>query len=234
MTSADAICVSKYAMRRCPNCNRVYPTSDKYYFCVEDGTNLLSESEAVEAVTLQGVSSEAPTLNIPSGAVRSENVTAFEMAERLNRIGELETLRDDLHRKEEAIKYAHDEVDSLLASVHKQVSEINESFPNVDIEFLVIENRQVAIVANSYGLKISWQQPYRNNLMESRLIIVEYRRGSNTLGLEERVLSKIMCELDVIQGFELGWKDRKRFISTQNLARECVTRFMSLLQDRPA
>jgi hypothetical protein len=187
-------------------------------------------SEASEAATLPGVPSEAPTLNIRD-SVSTQNATALKMAEQVNRARELEQFRSDLRRDNDAVQYALAAIDSLLESVHLQVAELNESFPDIGIEYLNKGDRQVAVVSSGYGVKISWQQPYRNSLSESRLVIVDYRRGRSAS--DEREFTKTVCDFNVNDGFEPGWMDRKRFIKTNDLAQECVNRLMTLLHDRP-
>jgi hypothetical protein len=218
-------------MRRCSNCNRIYPSSDDYRFCRVDGTSLLSESEAAEALTLQNVPVDMPTLKIPEGMVVTQNAAALEMAERVSKNRWLEQLRADLHRSEEALKYAHAAVDALLDDVQQQVREINDSFSNVKIKYLITDERQVALTSEGYGVKISWQQCYVNTLRESRLVVVEYRRGRTAS--DEREFAKVVFAFDVSADFQPVWRDRQRIVSTDVLAQECVNRLMTLLTDRP-
>jgi hypothetical protein len=191
---------------------------------------LLSEDEAAEASTLKAAPVDIPTVKIPEGIVLTQNAAALELVEQINQARELEQLRKDLNRREEAVDYAQDAVDFLLDNIQTQVVEISRSFPKVKIDYLVTDQRQAVITSEGYGVKISWQQPF-NTLQESQLLVVEYRRG-RTAG-EEREFAKVPFNFDVSADFQPVWQDRQRIVTTDLLARECVNRLMTLLKDRP-
>jgi hypothetical protein len=112
-----------------------------------------------------------------------------------------------------------------------QAEEINSSFSKVKVDCLITKDRQAVLTSEGYGVKISWQQQYVNNLRESQLVIVEYRRGR--VGEKDREFTRSEFTFGLDHEFKPGWKSGYRFIGTEGLAQECVNRLMTLLKDRP-
>lgn len=211
-------------MRRCPNCNRLYPSSETYNYCRYDGTSLLTPDEASEAPTIEARGDGPPTLRA-NDPMPPKNIDAIEKAVGLETKRQQKELSRDLRDSAEGLKLAEDEVDSLLNLVQIQVVEVSRSAPSLQIELLILEERQAALVGSGYGVKISWQNSY-GHLRESRLVIVEYKRKTETDF--ERLIFDFMFDPD----FRLGWKQREesRFLTSEKLAAECIDRLLSLIK----
>ena len=104
---------------------------------------------------------------------------------------------------------------------------------------------QTCVLRNwNLGLDVSWEQHYRGSTEGAKLGIREFQGniripGESLAGVHPippKMLSETFYEPTLSREFELGWvKSTRRtkepdFVSTDELAEECMTQFLNLLR----
>ena len=106
------------------------------------------------------------------------------------------------------------------------------------------EIMQTCVLRNwNLGLDVSWEQHYRGSTEGAKLGIASFRAIYAFLAtlagvhpIPPKMLSETFYEPTLSREFELGWvKSTRRtkepdFVSTDELAEECMTQFLNLLR----
>lgn len=214
-------------MRHCPKCNRIYPSSDDNRFCLNDGTNLLTQEEAAKAPTFQDNVADFPTLEIKGEA--ELNSATLEKAARISRAREIKELHDTLYNTEDGVRYALEAVENLLSQVEKQAKRINEIHPRVNIKFSLVEKNAANVFSGGCEVSISWAQMSEDTLEDGELW-VRGSRGSSSYDEQDETF-EAGFKFDVNSDFQMGWVEmgEKRFVTSEKLAGECLDRLINLL-----
>jgi hypothetical protein len=163
------------------------------------------------------------------------------------RKAELNRAEDDyrlakLHMySDEGIANIHSKVDELFDAIRKQCDEVNAAGA-ARIEYL-IDRQQHAIeeIITRSGPRVSlivvWFQAYRNRLEGSFLGVREFNERMSVPPGYVRIqhadlVKEAKYEPDISRGLEYGWtpqKGQKDFLSSMELANQCVIQFLDLV-----
>lgn len=215
-------------MRRCSNCNRIYPSSDTHRFCLADGTSLLTSEETAEAPTLAGNIGDYPTIELKE--LPNLNPALLGMAARVSHEEAIKELHASLYGLSgEGVKYAREEIKAVINQMAEQTKALTELHPRVKVEFKSIKRTAAVILSELYSVRVSWQQPRTNTIDGAELIVLEQRRGRRgRFGKAEDIHTTAFL-FDVNSDFQMGWRDQRggRFVNSEKLAGECLERLMS-------
>jgi hypothetical protein len=217
-------------MRRCPNCNRIYPPSDTYRFCLSDGTSLLTPAETAEAPTLEGKIGDYPTVELKD--LPNLNPTLLQMAARVSHEEAIKELRASLYGLAgEGVKHAREEIIVVINRMAEQTKTLTELHPRVKVEFKSIKKTAAALLSELYSVKVSWHQPRANTIDGAELIVLEQRRGRRGRFGKAEDIHTTPFLFDVNSDFQMGWRDQRgnRFYTSEKLAGECLERLMMRL-----
>lgn len=141
-------------------------------------------------------------------------------------------------------------IEAILDSVRELFEEIRQQCADITAQGLMQircgidfrdhqQYQSCGITNGQMGLSVVWNQLYGNSLDHSGLAVREYKGGFPLPGTipvrQPRQLTETHYVPDLSLAREYGWREQHgtEFLSSSNLAKECVIRFMDLV-DRDA